>query len=78
MVTAEKQLTPAEIEAELSKGVSPERFDKAQELFDQYSIEERLRRLRELRESDPDAARQFERERSPKPARDVPDGGQPR
>ena len=78
MVTAEKQLTPAEIEAELSKGVSPERFDKAQELFDQHSIEERLRRLRELRESDPDAARQFERERSPKPARDVPDGGQPR
>ena len=78
MVAPEKQLTPAEIEAELSKGVSPERFDKAQELFDQYSIEERLRRLRELRESDPDAARQFERERSPKPARDVPDGGQPR
>ena len=78
MVAPEKQLTPAEIEAELSKGVSPERFDKAQELFDQYSIEERLRRLRELRESDPDAARQFERERSPKPARDVPDGRQPR
>ena len=76
MVAPEKQLTPAEIEAELSKGVSPERFDKAQELFDQYSIEERLRRLRELRESDPDAARQFERERSPKPAHDVPDGEQ--
>ena len=73
MVTAEKQLTPA-----VSEGVSPKLVDKAQQLIDPLGMEERLRRLLELRESDPDAARQFERERSPKPARDVPDGGQPR
>lgn len=39
-------------------GLSPERFDKAQQLIDQYGAEEGLRRLREI---DPDAARQFER-----------------
>ena len=61
----EKQLTPQGIEAELNKGLSPEHFNKAQQLIDQYGTEEGLRRLRE---SDPEAARQFERERSPKRA----------
>ena len=78
----EKQLTPEGIEAELSQGLSLERFDKAQDLIDQYGTEEGLRRLRE---SDPDAARQFERHPpvSPRkqgesrgPGRDAPDAGQ--
>jgi hypothetical protein len=76
MVAPEKQLTPARTEAELTEGVSPKLVDKAQQLIDPLGTEERLRRLLELRESDPDAARQFERERSPKPAHDVPDGEQ--
>ena len=46
------------VEAELSGGLSLERFDKARQLIDEYGTEEGLRRLRE---SDPDAARQFER-----------------
>ena len=41
------------------EGLSPERFDKAQQLIDQYGTEEGLRRLRAM---DPEAARQFERE----------------
>ncbi len=45
------------IEAELSKRVSTGPVDKAQRLIDQYGTEEGLRRLRE---SDPEAARQFE------------------
>lgn len=69
----EKQLTPQGIESELTKGLSPERFDKAQQLIDQYGTEEGLRRLWE---SDPEAARQFEREHSPKPPRDASDGEQ--
>ena len=69
----EKQLTTQGIEAELSKGLSPERFDKAQQLIDQSGTEEGLRRLWEM---DPEAARQFERERSPKPPRDVPEDEQ--
>ena len=69
----EKQLTPAGIESELSEGLSPERFNNAQQLIDQYGTEEGLRRLREM---DPEAARQFERERRPAPSRDVPDRGQ--
>lgn len=56
----EKQLTPGGIEAELSQGLSPERFDKAQQLIDEYGTEEGLRRLRE---SYPAAARRLERER---------------
>ena len=64
---------------QLREQLSPERFDKARQLIDQYGTEEGLRRLRE---SDPDAARQFERHRpiSPRkqgenkePAREVPD-----
>lgn len=50
--------------------LSPERFENAQQLIDQYGTEEGLRRLRE---SDPEAARQFEQERRPAPSRDVPD-----
>ena len=74
MSDIEKQLTPQRIESELSEGLSPNRFDKAQQLIDQYGAEEGLRRLRE---SDPEAARQFERERRPVPSRDVQDGRQP-
>ncbi len=54
----EKQLMPVGVEAELSQGVSADRFDKARQLIDQYGSEEGLRRLREM---DPDTARQFER-----------------
>ena len=70
MVAPEKQLTPPETEAKLTEGVSPEGFDKAQEGINQYSTEERLRRLRE---SDPEAARQFEREQRTPPVRSEPD-----
>ena len=62
----EKQLTPQGIE-----GVSPDRFDKAQQLIDEYGTEEGLRRLREM---DPETARQFERERRGAPSREVPSG----
>ena len=54
-------------------GLFPSRFDRAQQLIDQYGPEEGLRRLKE---SDPEAARQFERERRPVPSRNAPDGGQ--
>ena len=67
-----KQFSPEGIEAELSEGLSPERFDKAQQLIDQYGTAEGLRRLREM---DPDAARRFERER--RPSRDAPSGHTP-
>ena len=70
----EKQLTPEGIESDLTKGLSADKFDKVQQLIDQYSTEEGLRRLQE---SDPEAARQFERERRPVPSRDVQDGRQP-
>ena len=52
----EKQLTPEGIEAELTEGLSPARFDKARQLIDQFGSEEGLRRLRE---SDPEAARRW-------------------
>lgn len=45
--------------------VSPARFDKAQQLIDQYGREEGLRRLRE---SDPEVARQFEGQRRGEPS----------
>ena len=72
----EKQLTPEKptdesIETQLREQLSPERFDKARRLIDQYGTAEGLRRLREM---DPEAARQFERGR--RPSRDVPDGKQ--
>ena len=69
----EKQLTPQGIEAELSGELSTNPFDKAQQLIDEYGTTEGLRRLRE---SDPEAARRFERERRGTPGRDAPDGGQ--
>ena len=69
----DQQLTPEGIESDLTKGLSADRFDKAQQLIDQYGTEEGLRRLRE---SDPEAARQFEQGRRPVPSRDVPDRGQ--
>ena len=49
--------------------LSPERFDKARQLIDEYGIEEGLRRLRA---SDPEAARRFER-RSENPRNGNPD-----
>lgn len=80
MSDIEKQLTPQRIESELSEGLSPDRFDKAQQLIDQYGTEEGLRRLREM---DPEAARRFESDKSrpgrePRlaPSRDVPYGEQ--
>ena len=76
----EQQLTPEGIESDLTKGLSADRFDKAQQLIDQYGAEEGLRRLREM---DPEAARRFESDKSRlgqdrigAPSRDVPDGGQ--
>ncbi len=59
VVDIEKQLTPEGIESELSEGLSPDRFDKMQQFIDQYGREEGLRRLRE---TDPEAAAQFERD----------------
>ena len=69
-----KQLTPQGIEAELTEGISTDPAAKAQHLIDQYGTEEGLRRLRE---SDPEAARQFERHPPNRPSsgptpRDVP------
>ena len=55
--------TAESIKTQLRKQLSPERFDKARQLIDQYGTEEGLRRLREI---DPDAARQFERLAAPK------------
>ena len=75
----EKRLKPQGIEAELEGVVSPDHFDKARQLIDEYGTEEELRRLREM---DPEAARQFERHppQSPRKQGDgnraVPDGGQ--
>ena len=51
------------------EGLSPERFNEAQQLIDQYGTEEGLRRFREM---DSEAARQFERERRQPPNREVP------
>ena len=71
LVWIEKQLTPAEIEAELSQGLPTDPADKAQQLTDQYGREEGLRRLWEMA---PETARQFERERRGAPSREVPSG----
>ena len=51
------------VEAELSGGISQERFDKGRQLIGRYGTEEGLRRLRE---SDPDMAQRFERLATPK------------
>ena len=73
----ENQSTPEGIDVELSKRVSPERLGKARELIIQYGLEEGLRRLRD---TDPEAARRFEsdksrpgRERRPDSIPDAPD-----
>ena len=52
--------TPFDQETRGWEGLSPERREKAKELFDRYGSEEGLRRLRE---ADPEAAKQFERTR---------------
>ena len=44
----EKRLTPAGIEAELSRELSTDPADKARQLIDQYGTDEGLRRLREM------------------------------
>jgi hypothetical protein len=49
--------------------LSPERFDKAQQLIDQYGTEEGLRRFREM---DPETARRFDRERRESPVHSEP------
>jgi hypothetical protein len=57
-------------EGQLSEEISPSRFDKAQQLIDQYGTMEGLRRLRKM---DPEVARQFERERNaPRVPNDAP------
>ncbi len=52
------------------EGLSSDRFDKAQQLIDQYGTEEGLRRFREM---DPEAAQQFDQERRSPPTREIPD-----
>ena len=52
------------VEANGWEGLSPEQREQAKAFFDQYGTEEGLRRFREM---DPEAARQFERERRKPP-----------
>ena len=59
----ETAVTPA---AQGWTGLSPAQREQAKQLFDQYGTEEGLRRFREM---DPEAARQFERERREPPVR---------
>ena len=56
--------TVESVEARGWEGLSPEQREQAKQFFDQYGSEEGLRRFRER---DPDAARQFERERHKPP-----------
>lgn len=63
-------LTAESIETQLREGVFANSFDKARQLIDQYGTEEGLRRLREM---DPEAAQQFEREHLSEPSHEVPD-----
>ena len=51
-------------------GLSPEQREKAKQFFDQYGTEEGLQ---QLKESDPEAARRFERKHSVSPTRDEAD-----
>ena len=70
------QTPPPSASAIIGEGLSLDSFDKAQQLIDQYGTVEGLRRLRE---TDPDAVRQFEsvqrsrRERPSAPDSDAPD-----
>ena len=66
--------SPKQIENEVNAGISPDSFDKMQQLIDQYGTEEGLRRLQE---SDPEAARRFEQVRRGAPSRDAPRGHAP-
>ncbi len=66
----QKRLRPEGIESELTEGLSTDPADKARQLIDQFGSEEGLRRLRA---SDPEAARQFEREQRTVPVRSEPD-----
>ena len=59
-------LSAESIERRLKERLSPDRFDRTQQLIDQYGSGEALRHLRQM---DPDAARQFERERQQPPVR---------
>ena len=74
MFPPENPLTVPSTEADVAAGVSPKDLDKAEAQVNQHSTQERLRRLQELWEFAPDAVQQFERERSPKPPRDVFEG----
>jgi hypothetical protein len=61
--TSNKTVTPPtaeNVETQLREQLSPERFDKAQQLIGRYGSEEGLRRFREMH---PEAAAQFERKR---------------
>lgn len=60
----ESLTTVSSQETESQEKISPGRFDKAQQLIDQYGREEGLRRFREM---DPEAAQQFEREQRKPP-----------
>ena len=57
------------VEANGWEGLSPEQREQAKAFFDQYGTEEGLRRFREM---DPEAARQFERERRESPVPSEP------
>ena len=65
-----KMPTPLPLES-IGEQLSPERFDKARRLIDEYGTEEGLRRFREM---DPEAARHFEGQRRGEPSRDAPKG----
>ena len=58
----------------IGEQLSPGRFDKARQLIDQYGTEEGLRRFRD---TDPEAARQFERERRKPPVPSEPNDEPP-
>ena len=62
------------VEADGWEGLSPEQRGQAKQLFDQYGTEEGLRRFRD---TDPEAARQFERERRKPPVPSEPNDEPP-
>ena len=68
-------LAPAKsVEARGWEGLSLKQREEAKQFFDQYGTEEGLRRFREM---DPEAARQFERERRKPPAPSEPNDEPP-
>ena len=70
----EQVATPLTPEARGWEGLSQEQRKQAKAFFDQYGTEEGLRRLREI---DPKAARQFERERRESPVHSEPNDEPP-